>query len=445
LGAAMAVVDYDFEMLADAIRGSFAKKSKKSEIMERNVDVARKGYDYIKNNYKNDFGIKLEKKPKKKKMLINGNQAVAIGAIKAGCKFLSAYPMTPASSIMNYFILNEEKANVVMKQADDEIAAINMSLGAAYAGVRAMTSTSGGGLALMSETVSLVGMSEVPLVIVNVQRPGPATGLPTRQGQGDLKFVLNIGHGDFPRIVIAPGDVEECFYETFNAFNLADKYQLPVLILSDKHLAVSNTSRPVFDTKGMKIDRGWMLTDAEAKKATDYKRFLVTDSGVSPRAIPGQDCIYRSSSDEHNEHGDIHEEADNRKQMEEKRHRKLDTAMNDIPLPKIHGPEKADVTIVSWGSPKGAILEAMDYLKKDGITANFLQMTYIFPFHTHFVMEFLKKSKLVIDIEENGTAQMAGVIREYTGFKIEHKILKYNGRSFFPSEIYDEVKKIYND
>ncbi|NQU97932.1 2-oxoacid:acceptor oxidoreductase subunit alpha [Candidatus Woesearchaeota archaeon] len=444
VGASIAVLDYDFDYLAEAIRGVHSKEQRGNDIMELNVAVAKKGYDYIKKNYPNDFIVKLKKLPRKKRMLVTGNQAVALGAIKAGCKFLAAYPMTPASSIMNYFVANEEKAKVVMKQADDEITAINMALGASFAGVRAMTSTSGGGLALMTETISLLGMSELPLVIVDVQRPGPATGLPTRQGQGDLKFVLNIGHGEFPRILIAPGDINECFYETFNAFNLADKYQLPVFIVSDKHLGVSFKSMAEFDTKNMKIDRGWLLTDEEAKNWHDYKRFMVTDSGISPRAVPGQTPIFRSSSDEHNEYGEICEKPDNRDAQEDKRFRKLDTAMQDIPLPKVYGPEKADVTLVGWGSTKGAILEAIEYLKDDGIKANFLHFVYVYPMHTHWVKEFLSNANMVVDVEENKTAQLAGVIREFTGFRIDRKVLKHSGRTFYPSEIYDRIKGVYH-
>ncbi|MFH1770650.1 MAG: 2-oxoacid:acceptor oxidoreductase subunit alpha [archaeon] len=443
LGASMAVINHDFSFLAESMRGIYVGKKKGNKIVEMNVKIAKKGYDYIKKNYPNDFEINIVRRKKKKKMLITGNDAIALGAIKAGCKFLSAYPMTPATSIMNYFIKHEKTAKVVMKQADDEISAINMALGASFAGVRAMTSTSGGGLALMSETISLLGMSEIPLVIVNVQRPGPATGLPTRQGQGDLKFIMNIGHGEFPRIVIAPGDMNECFYETFNAFNLADKYQLPVFIVSDKHLAASYKSIPKFETKHMNIDRGWMLTDEEAKNWHDYKRFLITDSGISPRAIPGQKSIFRSSSDEHNEYGEIHEKGSNKTMMEDKRFRKLDTAMKDIPLPEVYGSKDADMTLVGWGSTKGAILEAMEYLEKDDIKVNFLHFVYIFPFHAEYVLNFLKNSKQVIGIEENKSGQLAGIIREHTGFKIERKVLKYNGRTFFPSEIYDELKRVY--
>ncbi|MFH1589435.1 MAG: 2-oxoacid:acceptor oxidoreductase subunit alpha [archaeon] len=445
VGASLAVLDYDFNCLADAMMGSDVKKAKANKGLMLNITLAKKGYDYIKKNYKDDFEIKLVKRTKQTKMLIDGNRAIALGAIKAGCKFLAAYPMTPASSIMNYFIANEEKAKIVMKQADDEISAINMALGASYAGVRSMTSTSGGGLALMAETTSLLGMSEIPLVIVDVQRPGPATGLPTRQGQGDLKFILNIGHGEFPRIVIAPGDINECFYETFNAFNLADKYQLPVFMVSDKHLAASLKSVPKFNTNNMKIDRGWLLSDDEANKWKDYKRFLVTDSGISPRAIPGQAAVFRSSSDEHNELGEICEEAENKTAQENKRFRKLDTAMKDIPLPELIGPENADITIVGWGSTKGAIMEAMDYLKEAGIKANFLHFVYIFPFHTQYVTKILNNAKKVVDVEENKSGQLAGIIREFTGFHIEKKILKYNGRMFYPSEIYDGLKRIYND
>lgn len=444
VGASLAVMDFDFRLFEETLT-NFMKKKKKDKFLKLNLEMAKKGYDYIKSNYSDDFDVKFFPREWHKRMFLNGNQALALGAIKAGCKFLAAYPMTPASGIMNYFVTHEEKATVHMKQADDEISAINAVLGASYAGVRSMTSTSGGGLALMTETISLVGMSEVPLVIVDVQRPGPATGLPTRQGQTDLKFVLNIGHGDFPRIVLAPGDHSELFYETFNAFNLADKYQLPVLILSDKHLGLSNKSIPQFDTNGLVVDRGELLTDAQAKVEKDYKRFKVTPSGISPRAIPGQKTIFRSSSDEHTEYGDICEDPANRIQQEDKRFRKLETAIKDIPLPKIHGPKDADVTLVSWGSTKGAILEAMKYLNQNhGLKVNFLQMLYIYPFHSDFVKKILDNAKQVICIEENKTGQLAGVIREHTGFEIKDKILKYNGRAFFPGEIYDEVKRLHD-
>lgn len=445
LGASIAVLGWPFEHLANAIRGVQGKRRKASKMAEMNVKMAKKGYDYIKENYKDEFVVRMVPKKHKIKMLLNGNEALAIGAIKAGCKFYSAYPMTPSSSILHYFVAHEEKKGLVMKQADDEITAIHYAIGASYAGVRSMVGTSGGGLALMTEATSLIGITEVPMVIVDCQRPGPATGLPTRQGQGDLKFVLNMGHGEFPRILLAPGDVDECFYETHRAHNLAEKYQLPVFILSDKHLAVSYKSVPKWDTKGMKVERGWLLKDEEARKYHNYKRYMITDSGVSPRAIPGQAVPHRQSSDEHNEYGDFCEEADNKQHQEDKRWRKLDTALQDIPLPEMYGPEKADVTIVSWGSTKGAILEAMDYLKNDGITANFLHMIYIYPMHSQHVLKILKNANMVINIEENKNSQLAGVIREKTGFKIEKRITKYNGRTFYPSEIYDEIKRVYHE
>ena len=378
MGATFAVLNFDLNLLEKIIIKDFKKRKKSEQVIHENLKSARAGYDYIKQNYLNRFHINLKSLKHKKKLCIDGNTCLTLGAIKAGCKFLSAYPMTPATSIMQYFVKQEKTADIVMKQAFDEITAINMALGASFAGVRAMTSTSGGGLALMTETISLVGISEIPLVIVDVQRPGPATGLPTRQGQGDLKFVLNIAHGDFPRIVLAPGDMNELFYHTFNAFNLADKYQLPVLILSDKYLASTNRSIPIFSTKGMKISRGQLLTDKKAASIKSYQRFKDTPSGISPRAIPGQKAIFTSSSDEHNPYGQIYEDEKNRIKIEDKRFRKLDAAIKEIPKPKIYGPKNADITILSWGSPKGAILEAIENLKQKNIKVNFMQFLYIF-------------------------------------------------------------------
>lgn len=438
IGAGFAVLDYDLNLLHKAIEHNFENKK---DAVSMNFHAAKIGYDYVKKNFRQDFRIVLKKIPKKgKSMIIDGNTALSLGAIKAGCKFLSAYPMTPASSIMNYFVSHESKADIVMKQAFDEITAVNMALGASYAGVRSMTSTSGGGLALMAETISLIGIHELPLVIVDVQRPGPATGLPTRQGQGDLKFVCNIGHGDFPKIVLAPGDNYELFHETFNAFNLAEKYQLPVIILSDKNLSSSQCSVKPYITKGMKIKR-YVMSDDEAKKASDYKRFADTSSGISKRSLPGQKAVFRSSSDEHNERGEICELEQNKIMMEDKRFRKIENAAKEIPLPQIYGPKDADITIIGFGSTKNAILEAAEMLRKEKKKVNFLQILYIMPFHSDYVKNFLEKSKNVFCVEENKTGQLADIIRMNTGFRIKNRILKYGGRSFFPEEIFNEIKK----
>jgi 2-oxoglutarate ferredoxin oxidoreductase subunit alpha len=351
---------------------------------------------------------------------------------------MGAYPMSPATSIMEEF---DKEEGVLMKQAFDEIGAIGFALGASIAGVRSMTATSGGGLDLMGEFISLVGSSEQPLVIVDVQRPGAATGLPTRQGQSDLNLVLNIGHGDFPRVVLVPGDVEELYYETFNAFNIADKYQLPVLVLSDKHLASSVGSLSVFDDKGLAVDRGEIvLEDVE-----NYKRFSVTKSGVSPRSIPGKGPVFNSSSDEHNEEGLIFEGADNKVVMEDKRFRKLDALKKELALPKLHGSKNAEITLVSFGSTKAAILEAVEDLKNESVNVNFLQLVCVCPFPSEYVQSVLSKSKKIICIEENKTGQLAGLIRRETGIEIKEKLLKYNGRAFFPSEIFDKVMGVYNE
>jgi 2-oxoglutarate ferredoxin oxidoreductase subunit alpha len=440
VSAALAILDYDLKLMEKAMIKDFKKRKKSQQIIDENIKVAKAGYDYAKKNY-SDFSFKLKKQKKQNKIMLTGNHALVLGAIKAGCKFLSAYPMTPSTSIMQYFAQKEDKAGIVMKQAFDEITAINMALGASFAGVRAMTSTSGGGIALMTETISLLGLSEIPLVVVDVQRPGPATGLPTRQGQGDFKFVLNTGHGDFPRIVLAPGDYEEFFREGFNAFNLADKYQLPVLIISDKHMASSLMTVKPFSMNGLKINRGKLLTDAQVAKIKDFKRYANTSSGISNRAIPGQKAVFRSSSDEHDEYGNILEDGDNRIIQEEKRMRKLESVIKDIPLPKLYGPKNSDITLISWGSPKNSILEAIDILNKQGKKVNFMHFVYIFPFHTDYVTKFLKKCKKIVCVEENISGQFAGYIREKTGIKVK-QLNKYNGRAFFPEEIVEKVKRL---
>ena len=437
LGATCAVLSYDFKFLEQAIRKDLENKKVSSVLIEKNIEVSKFAYDYIQKNYGDTFEIKLEGSRNKNKRMINGNRSLVEGALKAECKFMSAYPMSPATSIMEEF---DKEEGVVMKQAFDEIAAIGLALGASFAGVRAMTATSGGGLDLMGEFVSLIGVAEQPLVIVDVQRPGAATGLPTRQGQSDLNLVLNVGHGEFPRIVLAPGDVEELYYETFNAFNLADKYQLPVLILSDKHLASSVVSLSAFDDKGLVVDRGEIVVE----DVEDYKRFKVTESGVSPRSIPGKGPVFNSSSDEHNEEGLIFEGADNKVNMEDKRFRKLNGLKRELALPKLHGGESADITLVSFGSTKAVILEAVEDLKNESVNVNFLQLVCVCPFPSEYVKSVLSKSKKIICVEENKTGQLAGLIRRETGIGIKEKLLKYNGRAFFPCEIFERVMEVYN-
>ena len=375
-------------------------------------------------------------------MLLTGNEAVSLGAIKAGCKFYAAYPMTPASSILHFMAAQERNFSLVVKHSEDEIAAINMTIGAGFAGVRAMTATSGGGFSLMSEALGLAAMTETPIVVVVSQRPGPSTGLPTRTEQGDLKFVLHASQGDFPRFVIAPGDVEECFHKTIEAFNLAEKYQCPAILILDKYLSESHKTAEEFEASGVKIDRGLLLSDEEIEKTGEFKRYEFTETGISPRTIPSQKGgVFTATGNEHDETGYLSEEKTVRTRMMDKRFRKFKQAEREIPEPKLFGPKDAEVTMIAWGSTKGPIKEAMKLLDHDGIRANFLQIIYINPFPANTVSRIIRASKRTVIVENNKTAHLASLIREKTGKEIEHKILKYDGRQFFPTEIHQRVKE----
>lgn len=442
LGSALAVLDGDFNILANVIKDIF--KSAKQDIIDLNIKAARLGFDYIKDNFQDikvDFNLK--KRKENKKIFLSGNEGIALGAVKAGLKFFVCYPMTPINSILTYLAKKSPEKDIVYVQPEDEISAINMAIGAAHTGARAMTATSGGGFALMVEGYGLAGMTETPLVITEGQRPGPATGLPTWGNQGDLKFVLNAAHDDFLRIVLAPGDPEECFKLTALAFNLAEKYQTPVVVITDKHLSEGYYWADDLSKEKFTINRGDILTEQEQQK--EYKRYKITSSGISPRAIPGRKGnVFVANSDEHTELGFSEESVENRKLMYDKRMRKLETCKKEIPNPKVYGDKKAKIVLVGWGSSKGPILEAQKILEKEKIKTQFLHLTFINPLPERFLDKFfsnLKKEKVLM-IEQNYTAQCAGIIKEKIGFDIKNKFLKYDGRQFFPEEIVRQVKKI---
>lgn len=441
LGSSIAYFGMEMKHLESVIKDSFDDE----KICDLNIEAARRGYEYTKENFDVIDSTLLEKHDDTPKMLLTGNDAICLGAIKAGCRFLAAYPMTPASSILHYLAANAEKNNMVTMQSEDEIAAIGNAIGAAFAGVRAMTATSGGGFALMAEFISLAAMTETPLVIVEVQRPGPSTGLATRHGQGDLDFVLSAGHGEFPRIVLAPGDVDECFYFSCNAFNLAEQFQVPVIVLSDKYLGTSYKSTTFFNTD-LKIDRGYILTQDDLEKTKDFKRYEYTETGVSPRSLPGQrNGIHNAPGNEHDEYGDSTEDANKTIQIVDKRFRKLVNIMSSLQTPNVYGDKKADVSILSWGSTKGAILETMNMLEKDGIKSNFLQVTHLSPFPAKFVSEFIEKSQNIVSVEANKTGQLANLVAKETGHVIEMRVSKYNGRPFTSREVYRDIKKLLVD
>ena len=377
------------------------------------------------------------------KMLIGANEAIGLSAIASGCKFYSAYPMTPSTGIMVYIAGKANEYSVIVEQAEDEIAAINMALGASFAGIRSMTGTSGGGFALMVEGLSLCGITETPLVIALGQRPGPATGLPTRTEQGDLLFALHAGHGEFLRVIFAPGSPEEAFYLTNKAFDISQKYQIPVLILTDQYLADSQWSYKGFDV-GRLTYRDYRLSGDEMDKLPEYKRHAFTDNGISPRGIPGESkhCVV-TDSDEHNEEGHLIEDRPTRIAMVQKRvFQKHAALLKEIEPPFFYGAERPEIVIVGWGSTYGIIREVIDiYLKKDRATA-MLHFSEIYPFPEEVkldYMDLLRKAKQTICIEQNATSQFAQLMKAEKGYEFTEHINRYDGRPFLIEELLGEI------
>ncbi|MFC2047858.1 2-oxoacid:acceptor oxidoreductase subunit alpha [Chloroflexota bacterium] len=441
VGSAVGLAGYDFNILASVLKKEFIRHGEK--IAEDNIIAARAGFDFAVEYGASKLAQKIQPiSSNNKRMLLHGNEALALGAMVGGCKFFSGYPMTPATSIMEYLADKGRQHNVVTVHVEDEIAAMNMAVGAAYTGVRAMVATSGGGFALMVEGLALAGMTETPIVVVLAQRPGPATGLPTRTEQGELWFALHAGHGEFPRAILAPATVEEAFHSIIKAFNLAEKYQTPVFVLTDHHLATSYATVARFDLNQVEIDRGKLLSDEEVNKLTDYKRHLVTDSGVSPRALPGQGkALVVTDSDEHDEAGHMIEDGETRNQQHLKRLRKQDALSKEIGAPRFHKVPNAKYTLVGWGSTYGAIKEASDTLNSQGIAVNVLHLSEIWPFPAEAIASALNNGTKSIAIEGNATAQLAQLIRRETGHVVNGSILKFDGRPLSAGEIVNRFKK----
>ncbi len=436
IGAALAMTGSDLNVLNTALKEHFGK----GEVGNSNIAAARAGYEYARTEYKGDF-LQLKSLSMTKRMLLTGNEAISLAAIAAGCKFMAAYPMTPASSIMEYMAAKSKDFDLVMVHAEDEIAALNMSIGAAYAGARAMTATSGSGLCLMVEGIGLAGITETPVVVIDAQRPGPAVGLPTRTEQGDLQFVLHAHHGDFPRVVLAPATIEDAFWITVRAFNLADKYQLPVIILTDQHLASSYATVDPFDLSQVAIDRGIMFSGKD-NEASDYRRHRITKDGISPRAIPGLGkALAVTDSDEHDEAGHPIEDAEMRVAQVQKRLRKLFSLKQEIGAPWWYGPKKAETTLIGWGSTYGAIREAVDILHKEDGSVNMLHLNELWPFPVEVVVDALSRTHNSYVIESNATGQLARLIRAETGYDVSGRILKFDGRPFTPAHVAEMVRK----
>lgn len=436
VAAAAGVTEWPFEYLESVIRDNFQVKG--SQVVDTNLKVARAAYDVARERYAARFSHKVLPVEAAPRMLMNGNEAFCLGAVAGGCRFVSAYPMTPATSVIEWMSAAPRELGIVTKHAEDEIAAACMAIGAAYAGARAMTATSGGGFCLMVEALGLAGMTEVPLVVLEAQRGGPSTGLPTRTEQADLLFALHAGQGEFPRVVLAPGTVEECFEAGWRAFNLAERYQCPVIVLSDEFLASSlrTLEKDALDFSMVQIDRGALLSSVELDKlGGGYKRHAFTDTGISPRAIPGHpNAVYASASDEHNELGNITEEIVNRGRMMDKRMHKLDEAAREVRQPRWYGPQGAEVTLVCWGSTYGPAREAVNLLNANGARANLLHFVDLWPFPEQ-VARTLSGCRRVVAVEQNYTSQLARLIRMCTGYSVDGVINKYDGRPFSPEDI----------
>jgi 2-oxoglutarate ferredoxin oxidoreductase subunit alpha len=436
LGVALALVDYDLEILDTILVEHFGK----GKVADGNIAAAKAGYEYARAGRKS--GVRrLRPVSNIKRMLLTGNEAISLGAIAAGCKFMAAYPMTPASSIMEYMAAKSKDFDLVMVHAEDEIAAINMAIGAGYAGVRAMTATSGSGFCLMVEGLGLAGITETPVVIIDAQRPGPAVGLPTRTEQGDLQFVLHAHHGDFPRAVLAPADVEDAFWVTVKAFNRAEKYQLPVIILTDHHLASSYATVDPFDLSEVTVDRG-LLFSAKDDEPSEYLRHRITKSGISPRALPGLGrALVVTDCDEHDEEGHLTEDAGERIAQVQKRLRKMFGLKQEVGQPQLYGPQNAETTLIGWGSTYGAIHEAVDILRKEGTSVNMLHLNELWPFPAEAMADILSKTGYTYVIESNASGQLARLIKAETGKDVSGKILKFDGRPFTPKYIAEAVRK----
>jgi 2-oxoglutarate ferredoxin oxidoreductase subunit alpha len=458
VSASLAILEYPFEILARTVEAFF--KAKKPKLAKINVRAAEIAYNYARDKAVNlgfNYRIKpIPTPPGERRILLNGSQAAALGKIVAGCRFQTYYPITPASD-ESEFLESHPEFGVVVVQCEDEISSICMAVGGAETGVRASTATSGPGFCLMVEGMGWSGINEVPVVIYDYQRAGPSTGLPTRFEQGDLKFALYAGHGDFPRIVMAPGDTEEYFYFGMDAFNYAERYQCPVIFLLDKNLANSTKTVSWFDPNQLTVDRGALLSDEELLKMVHsnggsqngkYKRFQFTESGISPRAVAGQEGgVFWNTGDEHNEYGHITEDPMLRLKMMEKRMGKLDLAEKEIPLHKkikTYGAsaKDADCLAVTWGSMKGPILDVLADLEKEGIKVRLLQMILMSPFPVQEMMEELNQAKLKIGVEMNYSAQLCGLIREKTGVAMDSFILKWTGRAMTRDEVRDGLRNI---
>ena len=421
--------------------------AKKPEIAKLNQDTADYAYNYATAKFDGFNHVLTGTEKESDTLLVQGFQGTALGKMACGCRMQPYYPITPASDESVFLESNEiievvgdRPGSTAVIQCEDEICSMGMTIGAALTGTRSSTCTSGPGFSLMTEMLGWAGMNEVPIVITNYQRSGPSTGLPTRHGQDDLLFSIYAGHGDFPKIVYASGEIEESFYDTGNCFNYAEIFQVPVIHMMDKFHASSVITCKRFEPKKIPINRGKLLEKIEG----DYKRFEITEDGVSPRSRLGIDNgIFWNTGDESDEYGHITEDPVSRVKMMDKRMSRLDLILKEIPdSQKALSFGVEDYTIITWGSTKGPVLDAIEMLKKEGISIGLVQLKLMHPFPSDYVSSLLKDAKTIIDVEANHSGQLGKLFKQNVGRDIDYFILKYTGRAMTSTEVYDSLKKI---
>ena len=447
VGASLSMMGVGFQALEEVIGEQFKKKGE--AVVAENIGIARAGYDYATANFK-PFARPVPM-TENRYAVLSGNIAMAMGGAAAGVKFYCAYPMSPSTGVLHWMAAHARKANIMVRQVEDEIGVVNMAIGAAHAGVRSMCATSGGGFALMSEGLGMSAMMETPVVVIDCQRAGPSTGVPTKTEQGDLWQMLGAAFGDYPRVLAAPLDVGDCFKIIPEIFNIADRFQCPGLVLCDLLLSEGRLS---VDPKDLDfnpvIDRGDLITTATPASGTDgnggYKRYKITESGISPRAVPGvPGYTHTAATDEHEEDGVlISDEFTNptkRRAMMEKRMRKVAGIEAAVPPPALVGPRDAEITLIGWGSTKGVIEEACEILNEQGISANQLQIRWLVPLHGEAILEILKDSRHTFIVENNYSGQFARYLRSETSYVPNGYIRKYDGEPFMPHHIVEAVKE----
>lgn len=441
LGAAAALVGWDLGAIGQVMTENFGRKN--AALAEANIRVAQAGADAALRENGGAFPWRIEPVKGQRRLLLGGSQAVCLGAVAAGCRFVAGYPMTPTTPILEWWGAHGPRLGLVLKHAEDEIAAVNMAIGANYVGVRAMTATAGGGFSLMVEALGLAGMLEVPVVIIEGQRSGPSTSMATRTEQGDLLSVLHAGQGEFLRIVMTPGTVSECFECTWRAFNLAEKYQTPVIVIIDQYLAhfLRSLNADSIDLDGVRIDRGTLLDDADlAALMSPYERYQVTPDGVSPRALPGHPkAVYAVTTDEHLPDGHISEDAANRIRMQKKRLAKTEAALKEMRPPTAYGPADAPLALVCWGSSYGVVREAVDELNAAKMPARLVHFADVWPFPAVAAAAALQGAKRIVSVEGNASGQFAWLLSAETCIKSDALISRFDGRPFVVEDILDAL------